>query len=546
MRRRPKNIEIDAMSDAAAQNSKMVGRAVSTVTSTSLGIVAGVVLDMIVVATFGMKSQTDAYYIAVTAPLVIITLMGLQATRVVQPLFITKWETAGKTASWDYLNLIVTSGTTIVAALCGVAALLSPVIVRFQTVGLSGDAVFLTVRLSVCLFLILPLSFPLVVMSAALQSLGIFALPAAMKFFESFFKILLLLLLGQVVGIEAMVWGTLAGTIFHVMLSYLTLRRRGYRFRPIWDFSRPEMVQAYRLMIFPLAGQACAVGVESMTNALGTLLGPGSVTAVRLGTRIIDSFAGLLAGSVVTAAIPTVVSSIANRDWAATRGNLQYGLYMLLLVTIPFSVWLAFTNHALIALLYQRGSFSTADTAVVANILLLLIPSVLAGRLRSLLELPFFAAQDTRTPLVGALVGALSFVGFSYALVRSVGIYGIPLGRSIAYVIAAWFMEFLVRRRFGAVGFATLRNRFGKICGASFVMAAFIYLGNILTAGLPLRGVSGALVSLGVPSAIGFAALSGAFLKLGLVSPSLLRIGHPAVRRYMASLSVSAESDNAL
>ena len=139
------------------------------------------------------------------------------------------------------------------------------------------------------------------------------------------------------------------------------------------------------------------------------MLGPGNVTALRLATRIIESFAGLLVGSIVIAAMPTVAASVAGGDLKATRKHLQHGLYLLLLVTIPFSVWLAMMNRPLIALLYQRASFSAADTTLVANILLLMIPYVFLGRFRGLLELPFFAEQNTRTPLLSAIVSAVSF-----------------------------------------------------------------------------------------------------------------------------------------
>jgi peptidoglycan biosynthesis protein MviN/MurJ (putative lipid II flippase) len=158
--------------------------AFSTVASGSFGIFAGVVLDMIVVAMFGMSSRTDAYFIAVTIPLVIVTLMMLQATRVVQPLFINKRETQGEPEGWNYLNLIMTGGTAIVTAFSAVGVLLSPLLMRLQAAGSPNDEALLATRLSMYLFLILPLNFPVVVMRAALQSLGIFALPGSMKFFE--------------------------------------------------------------------------------------------------------------------------------------------------------------------------------------------------------------------------------------------------------------------------------------------------------------------------------------------------------------------------
>jgi putative peptidoglycan lipid II flippase len=524
--------------------SRMGRHAFSTVASGSLGIFAGVLLDVMVVALFGMSWHTDAYFIAVTIPLVIITLMMLQATRVVQPLFINKRQTEGEHEGWNYLNLIMTGGTAIVAGFCAVGVLLSPLLMRLQAAGSPNDEALLATRLSMYLFLILPLNFPVVVMQAALQSLGIFALTGAMKFFENCFKILLLLSLGRKLGVEALVLGTLAGTLFEILVFYLVLRQRGFRFHSVWSFKHPDIIQAYSLMIFPLAGQACAVGVESLTNTLGSMLGPGNVTALRLATRIIESFAGLLAGSIVIAAMPTVAASVANRDPKATRKHLQHGLYLLLLVTIPFSVWLAMMNHPLISLLYERANFSAADTTLVANILLLMIPYVFFGRFRSLLELPFFAKQDTRTPLLGAMVGAVLFVATSFFLVRAAGVYGVPLGRSFAYIVGAWFLNHLLQRGIGKIGFGAVRDVSIRICVASLVMALFIWMGNWLSASLPLRGLAAKVTALGLPTAFGSVALILSLFVLRVLDPALLKRGWGTMERRTGNLLALARPPN--
>ena len=520
--------------------------AFSTVASGSFGIVTGVLLDVMVVALFGMGWRTDAYFIAVTIPLVIITLMMLQATRVVQPLFINKRETQGEPEGWNYLNLIMTGGTAIVAACSTVGVLLSPLLMRLQAAGSPNDEALLATRLSVYLFLILPLNFPVVVMRAALQSLGIFALTGGMKFFESCFKILLLLSLGRKLGIEALVWGTLAGTLFEVVVFYLVLRAKGFRFHSVWRFKHPDMIQAYSLMIFPLAGQACAVGVESLTNALGSMLGPGNVTALRLATRIIESFAGLLVGSIVIAAMPTVAASVVNRDSQATRKHLQHGLYLLLLVSIPFSIWLAMVNRPLISFLYERANFSAADTTLVANILLLMIPYVFLGRFRGLLELPFFAEQDTKTPLLSAMVSAILFVATSFFLVRIAGVYGIPLGRSFGYLLGAWFLSHLLRRRMGKIGFGAVRDVSIRICGASLVMALFIWAGNWLATSLPLHGLAAKATALGLPTAFGSVALIFSLFALRVLDPALLKRGWVAMERRTGDLLALVRTPNSL
>jgi len=54
----------------------------------------------------------------------------------------------------------------------------------------------------------------------------------------------------------------------------------------------------------PLWDTAPRVVAEVIQNVLASLFGPGTVSALRLATRIIDGFAGLLASGVVVAVMP--------------------------------------------------------------------------------------------------------------------------------------------------------------------------------------------------------------------------------------------------
>src|SRR5262245_2594446 len=109
-----------------------VGRnAFSSMGSSSAGIVASIALDAIVIATFGMGGQTDAYYIANTIPLVLVNILGLQASRVVQPMFILKRK-SDDLEGWTFLNLVLTTGTVVLATIAATGIICSSSLMRVQ------------------------------------------------------------------------------------------------------------------------------------------------------------------------------------------------------------------------------------------------------------------------------------------------------------------------------------------------------------------------------------------------------------------------------
>jgi putative peptidoglycan lipid II flippase len=504
------------MSSSAA-NAKLGRNAFSTVWTASFGVGTSVIVDAVVIAIFGMGWQTDSFFIAVTIPTIVNTIMSLQATRVVQAIFIKKRQQDGDAEAWNYINRIISNGVCIVVALCVIGVFVSPLIIRGQAFGSAANEIGLATRLSRWLFMLLPLYFPIVVMSTILQAFGIFGWPGAMKFIENSCKIILLLALGRRMGIEVLILGTFVGVLWQLATFYLLLRKKGFRFRPMFGFRHGDMIQAYKLMAFPLTGQVFGAGVEALNNTLCSSFGAGYVSALRLAYRIIDSLAGLLASSVITAVLPAIGTSAAEDDLPTTKGHLQHAVYLLALVTMPVAVWLMLMNHALIAFIYQRMHFSAGDTALVATLLLLMTPYLFLSRFVGLLELPFFATQDARTPLMGSATQAALFVLLSVGLERVLGIYALPIGRTLSYVGASVVLLWLLRRRIGKIGFGNARDSLFRIGAASLIMGIGIYAGQWIASCLPWSGFAEKVLTLGLPSATGFFTLAMALLFLGVL-----------------------------
>jgi len=523
---------------------RMGSHAFSSVWPASFGIVTGVVLDAIVVATYGMGKQTDAYYIASTIPMAIISLFGLFGTRVVLPIFIRKRSTEGDAAGWKYLNLIVSSGFGIVSLLSVVGMLSSEMLMRVQSGGAARDDVRTATQLSMFFFSILPLCLPMMVMKAALNSCGKFVLPAAAKFFENTFKIFFVLLLWRTLGVHALVWGMLAGVVCQIVVFFIVLEREGYRFQPILRPNHPDMIQAYRLVGFQLGGNLVGASVDVFSNRFGSMLGPGVVTALKLATRIIESVGGLLQGGVVTAAIPAIASSVAQEDREGTKKYTRRGLYLLLMVSVPLAVWLVLLNRELVAFLYQRGSFSRADTNLVSGLLLAMVPYYLFGRFRSLFELPFFAEQNAGTPLLASVTEAAIYVGGSALGVSYFGPYALPMARAMGGVVGSWLLGYWLKRRIGKLSMAAVVTSSGRLWIAAFIMAGGILIGDWLSAAIPLQGFSAKVIGLALPSSGGFMAFGISLVALGIMDLSLLDGFGMIPRRWLSGFGIAGKRSN--
>ena len=476
------------------------------------------VVDALVLAIFGLGWTTDAYFLATTVPLALTPVLTVQAWVVVQPLFIHARENEGEQSGWPVLNLIITTSAVIVFILAAIGALSSTWLIRAQAPGLDAPALTLATRASWVCFLVLPLVCSSTIMQSALNACGSFALPGAAKLIESASRLVFLLMFHRQLGVFALVLGTSVGVLLQLTLFYRALSKWGYRYQ--WHFSlrHPVFTRSSGMMRYPLISQLAGTGVEIANNALASMIGAGGISALRFATRIIDSLAGLFANSIVVAAAPTLASDLALGDTRKAQGSLRHAVHLLLLVTIPLSMWLAVMGQPLIAFLYERKNFTTDNVHLIASVLMLMIPYIFLSRLLGLTELVFFGRCDTKTPFIGSMLIAVLFIGTSLALFPLLNLYALPIGRSTAYFIGSLLMLYLARRELGGLEFHLLKSSTARILLASTAMAALVLLALRFVESVPLHGFIRQVVSLGVPSLVGGSFLLWALIMLRVVN----------------------------
>ena len=111
---------------------------------------------------------------------------------------------------------------------------------------------------------------------------------------------------------------------------------------------------------------------ELVDQSMAAMLAPGSVAALNYARKIITVFIVIGATPLGTAALPYFSQMVANQDWRGCRHTLRVYAQSIVLVTVPITLGLVLFSHPLIRILYQRGAFTPADTAVVSRVQALL------------------------------------------------------------------------------------------------------------------------------------------------------------------------------
>lgn len=254
-------------------------------------------------------------------------------------------------------------------------------------------------------------------------------------------------------GIEGLAWGVLIGSALHLGLQIPSLLRLKPEYGPQLGLERPEVRQVLRLMLPRMFGVAVVQLNFWVNTNLASRMGAGNVSALTLGFALMLMVQAAIAQSLATAALPTFSAQIARGLKNEMRASLANTLRWLLFLSLPASFGMILLARPLVALLYQRGSFSPEDTQLVAWAFAWYAAGLVGHSMVEILSRAFYALQDTRTPvLVG--IGAMSLnVGFSILFSRlfsAVGwtpLGGLALANSSATALEMVALLILMRRR---------------------------------------------------------------------------------------------------
>ncbi len=261
-----------------------------------------------------------------------------------------------------------------------------------------------------------------------------------------------------------------------------------------------------------------AVQINQFVNTLlATGEGTGAVSWLNFSFRLMYLPIGLFGVSVAAASLPTLSSDAARGDLPAMRRTLSSGMRLMLMLNVPATIGLMALATPIVALIFERGAFTPADTTATATALLCYAPGLLGYSAVKLTTPAFYALRDARTPVTVSILSVLTNVGLNLALVGPFGYRGLALGTALSAILNAVVLAWLLRRRLGGLDESRIGASLVRIVAASLVMGAVAMGTNYALQGvLAQRGFAGHLLQVSVCIGASVVTLAIAARVLGL------------------------------
>jgi len=284
-----------------------------------------------------------------------------------------------------------------------------------------------------------------------------------------------------------------------------SLRRLGWRFRPLWAPGDPGLRQIGSLMAPATVGLA-AVQVNIFVSSIFASREPGAVSWLDYAFRLLYLPIGLFGVAVGTIATAGLARRAAEADFEGLRRTLRQSLSMLAYLTIPASVGLMVLGVPVVRLLYERGRFTAADTQQTAVALVLYSIGLLGYTGVKVLAPAFYALGTPRVPLAASALAVVTNLAVIFLGHGALGFRAIALGTALGSLLNAGCLLVVFQRRVGGLLGQGLLRGIARMALAAAVMGVLAWLAaGALERALGTAGLVAQLATGLVPVAAGAA-----------------------------------------
>jgi peptidoglycan biosynthesis protein MviN/MurJ (putative lipid II flippase) len=234
-------------------------------------------------------------------------------------------------------------------------------------------------------------------------------------------------------GIEALVWGTVAGLFLHLISLAIPLAWRSEIEKPCFTQHSPQWSAFWQGFGIMLAGQILMSFTTLIDQFFAAHLDTGAIATLSYANRILALILGLGATAVSRATLPIFSKIQADDGGKLHKMAMRWAgiLFVMGLVAMLMSWWLAPWG---VKLLFERGAFTAQNTVAVTEVFRY-----------SLVQLPFYFSGLVLVSLlasrrhhkfiaIGAGINLFVKIGANYLFIPLMGIKGIVTATAIMYM----------------------------------------------------------------------------------------------------------------
>ncbi len=282
------------------------------------------------------------------------------------------------------------------------------------------------------------------------------------------------------IPVMALAWGVLLAGFLQLLFQIAPLATIKKIPVPKIDFQNPG-VKKFFILILPaiIAGGIAQINLL-VDTIFASLLITGSPTWLYVSDRLIQFPMGIFAIAIGTVLLPSLSKAYAKKEIEAFTDQLAYAFKLIFFLAIPSLIGLILFASPLLATIFQRGAFLWIDVQQASLSLIGFAFGLPFFMAMKVLVPAFFSRQNTKTPMLIALLSLLINISLNYLLAFyfELGHLGLAIASSISAIVSVIILSMILKRE-GLISFSGILSAFSlKVLTASVALIVFLLIFN--------------------------------------------------------------------
>ena len=441
---------------------------------TLLSKLLGFVRELFLASNFGTGYITDSYVMAVSIPNNLLSNIMAAAMTAYLPIFSQKVERSveeGLKFTRQLVNFLL--------CLTGAAAVLGGVfakqIVAFLAPGYSAEAIALTVFYTRIAFIMVIFSSFTQIIGGYLQYKGVFIPQNIFAYSQNIFIIAAIIISAKSGIPELLIFGIAAGYVVMGLGTLLLSSRYGYSHK--FDFDFTDSVKDVVYLAIPVfIGNSLSEINALVDRSLASNLQEGSVSALYYGNICSVVVLGLTVTIFVTIIYPKIIKAFSLQEYEKVSEISEKGINLIVMLMLPMTLGAMLYSNQAIQVVFERGAFQEAATSLTASAFFYYSIGMAFNGVRNLLDKVFFAAHDSKTPVICSGISIAINIILNLLLVKPMAHAGLALATSISNIVATVLLYVMFKKKFPEITLLSSFKKIGKIALFSVISVGLSYV----------------------------------------------------------------------
>lgn len=429
--------------------------------------------DLVLSYFYGATETTDIFLIAITISTAIFSFLGSAVSTSYVPMYRNIEIKYGKSEAKRFTNNLLNIMFLIITSVVILGTIFTEELVKLFASGFKGDTLNTAVQ------------FTKISLFGGYFTVSILLFNAYLRLHDSFIVPALNGVIGHVVLIIfiyiSSLWNKyllIVGSVVGLLLQFLMLLpflfKKGFKYNFVLDFKN-HYIKKITLIAMPVIISDSINQINLLIDrTLASQIVIGGISSLSYANKINGFIQGIFVLSIAHIMYPLISKLAAKNHLIEFKESVRNAIGIINLLVIPATVGAMVLSVPIIQTLFGRGAFDEDAILLTSNALFFYSLGMLGFGLREILSRAFYSLQDTKTPMINAIIAVFLNILLNIILSKHMGIGGLALATSISGFFSTILLFISLRRKIGTLKMSETFITFLKILLSSLVMGVIV------------------------------------------------------------------------